>query len=236
MTDKQLGEFVSYTPAPYPRALTLEGRHVRLEPLTPEHAPMLKKAFDKSTDHAIWDYLPYGPFADAAAYAEWIRQNTEAGDPHFFAIFLNDRGIYAGVCSFLRINPKDGSIEVGHINYSPLMQGTIAATEVMYLMMCWAFEAGYRRYEWKCNALNLKSRSAAQRLGFSFEGIFRQATISKGRNRDTAWFAMIDREWPQLADAFETWLDPQNFDAKGQQRRRLSDLTSPVRVASDPML
>ncbi len=140
------------------------------------------------------------------------------------------------MCSYLRINPKDGSIEVGHINYSPLMQAGVAATEVMYLMMRWAFEAGYRRYEWKCNALNAKSRSAAQRLGFSFEGVFRQASITKGRNRDTAWFAIIDKEWPRLNKAFTTWLDPVNFDNNGQQRQRLSDLTAPVRVASDPSL
>ena len=236
MPEKQLGDLVSYTPAAYPRALTLDGNHVRLEPLTAQHAPMLQQAFASSTDNAIWDYLPYGPFPDAKAYAAWIDQNTSAGDPHFFAIYLKGREIYAGVCSYLRINPKDGSIEVGHINYSPLMQGGVAATEVMYLMMRWAFEAGYRRYEWKCNALNAKSRSAAQRLGFSFEGVFRQATISKGRNRDTAWFAMIDREWPQLDQAFTTWLDPINFDDNGQQGQRLSDLTAPIRVASDPSL
>jgi len=236
MTDRQFGEKVVYTPATYPRALTLDGRHVRLEPLTAEHAPMLQAAFDTSTDHAIWDYLPYGPFRDAAAYADWIRENTAAGDPHFFAIYVKDRGVYAGVCSFLRINPKDGSIEVGHINYAPMLQGGVAATETMYLMMRWAFEAGYRRYEWKCNALNRKSRIAAQRLGFSFEGVFRQATISKGRNRDTAWFAMIDKEWPPLSTAFDTWLDPANFDQAGRQKTRLSALTAPHRAASDPSL
>ena len=141
-----------------------------------------------------------------------------------------------GVASYLRINPKEGSIEVGHINFSPRLQQSIGATETMFLMMQWAFENGYRRYEWKCNALNLKSRAAAQRLGFSYEGIFRQATIAKGRNRDTAWFGIIDKEWPDLKQAFQTWLVADNFDSNGQQKQRLSQLTAPVRVKSDPDL
>jgi RimJ/RimL family protein N-acetyltransferase len=134
------------------------------------------------------------------------------------------------------VNPQAGSIEVGHINYAPALQRTRAGTEAMYLMMRWAFEAGYRRYEWKCNALNLGSRRAAQRLGFSYEGVFRQAAVIKGRNRDTAWFAAIDSEWPALREAFEAWLSPSNFDADGQQKERLGDLTRLVRVASDPAL
>ena len=141
-----------------------------------------------------------------------------------------------GVASYLRFNPASGSIEVGHINFAPLLQSTIGATEAMYLMMRWAFMAGYRRYEWKCNALNLKSRRAAQRLGLSYEGVFRQATISKGRNRDTAWFAAIDAEWPSLQIAFENWLQPENFDAAGQQKRALSAMTEAVLVLRDPML
>jgi RimJ/RimL family protein N-acetyltransferase len=130
--------------------------------------------------------------------------------------------------------PEAGSIEVGHICLAPELQGTRAATEAMYLMVAWAFGAGYRRYEWKCDALNLASRRAAQRLGFSFEGVFRQAAVVKGRNRDTAWFACIDAEWPALRDCFETWLSPANFDAAGRQRERLSDLTQLVRAGSDP--
>ena len=132
-----------------------------------------------------------------------------------------------GVASFLRIDPANGSIEVGHINYSPLLQRTIAATEAMYLMMQHVFEQGYRRYEWKCNALNLPSRLAAQRLGFSYEGVFRQAAVVKGRNRDTAWYAMIDAEWPALQAAFRQWLDSENFDAEGKQRTPLATFTSP---------
>ncbi len=133
-----------------------------------------------------------------------------------------------GVASYLRIDPASGSIEVGHINYSPMLQRTPAATEAMYLMMQRVFELGYRRYEWKCDALNARSRAAAQRYGFSFEGVFRQATVYKGRNRDTAWYAAIDQEWPALQAAFLQWLDPANFDQDGRQRVRLADLTSPV--------
>jgi RimJ/RimL family protein N-acetyltransferase len=231
-----LGALVDYTPAPYPKQLSLTGDHVDLEPLTRGHASDLHKHFADSLHDAIWDYLPYGPFASADDYGDWIDEQTKAGDPHFFAIIDKTIGEAVGVASYLRINPKDGSIEVGHINYSPRLQGTIGATETMYLMMRWAFDAGYRRYEWKCNALNLKSRAAAQRLGFSYEGVFRQATITKGRNRDTAWFAMIDQEWPVMNAAFQSWLKPENFDDNGQQKTRLSDLTAPHRVASDPLL
>ena len=141
-----------------------------------------------------------------------------------------------GVASFLRISPGAGTIEVGHINMSPALQRTPAATEAMYLMMQWAFEAGYRRYEWKCNAANIPSRRAAQRLGMSYEGVFRQAAIVKGRNRDTAWFAAIDSEWPALKEAFKAWLDSSNFDVNGRQNERLSDLTRLVRPNSDPSL
>ena len=140
-------------------------------------------------------------------------------------------GTPVGVASYLRIDPGAGSIEVGHIHYSPLLQRTVAATEAMYLMMKRAFELGYRRYEWKCNALNAPSRAAAMRLGFSYEGIFRQARVDKGRNRDTAWYAMIDKEWPALDAAFRRWLDPSNFDERGRQRVALGTLTAPILVS-----
>jgi len=142
----------------------------------------------------------------------------------FHAVIDAASGHAAGVASYLRINPAHGSIEVGHINYSPLLQNGAAATEAMYLMMRRAFELGYRRYEWKCDALNDKSRAAAQRLGFTYEGTFRQAMIVKGRNRDTAWYSVIDTEWPALKRAFEAWLDPANFDAEGRQKQRLAAL------------
>ena len=151
-------------------------------------------------------------------------------DPLFFAIISNQTGKAVGVCAYLRIDPANGSIEVGHLNFSPLMQRTPIATEAMWLMMREAFALGYRRYEWKCNALNLPSRSAAQRLGLSFEGVFRQVLVTKGRNRDTAWYAAIDKEWPLLDAAFQAWLSPANFDGEGRQRVSLSKLTEPILV------
>src|SRR6185369_85184 len=146
----------------------------------------------------------------------------------FFTVIDTSDDRPAGLASYLRIVPAAGSIEVGHIHFAPRLQRSPAATEAMYLMMKWAFESGYRRYEWKCDALNAPSRAAAQRLGLSFEGIFRQATVCKGRNRDTAWYAAIDSEWPALHTAFLAWLAPANFDSAGRQRIRLSDLTRPI--------
>ena len=215
----------------------MQGRYVRLEPLkAARHCDDLFAAFAADAKNQIWDYLPYGPFATAADLADWMRTTCTKPDPYFFAIIDQATHRAVGVASYLRINPDSGSIEVGHINFAPQLQSTIGATEAMYLMMRWAFMAGYRRYEWKCNALNVKSRRAAQRLGLSYEGVFRQATISKGRNRDTAWFAAIDAEWPPLQIAFENWLHAENFDAAGRQKRSLSEMTNPVLVMRDPML
>jgi RimJ/RimL family protein N-acetyltransferase len=157
-----------------------------------------------------------------------LRSVAGKDDPQFHAVLERATGEAVGVASYLRIDPAAGSIEVGHINYSPRLQRTIAATEAMYLMMRRAFQLGYRRYEWKCNALNAPSRAAAQRLGLSYEGVFRQAHVVKGRNRDTAWYAAIDTEWPALDRAFQQWLDPANFDDRGRQRTSLSDLTAPI--------
>ena len=206
----------------------LSGRHCRLEPLDPaRHAEALFAAHRLDPEGRGWTYLPYGPFDTFAAYAEWMERTCLGGDPLFFAVAESGKDP-AGVASFLRIDPVNGSIEVGHIHFSPPLQRTPAATESMFLMMERAFELGYRRYEWKCNALNAASRRAAQRLGFSFEGLFRQASVVKGRNRDTAWYAVIDGEWPPLRDAFRRWLDPANFDAQGRQRTSLADLTAPL--------
>ncbi len=180
--------------------------------------------------------MPYGPFAEEASYHNWVDSVCDGEDPAFYAIQTRETESWAGVASFMRINPEMGSIEVGHIAYSPKLQRTRAATDAMYLMMRWAFEAGYRRYEWKCDAANHRSRRAAERLGFSYEGVFRQARVLKEHNWDLAWFAAIDSEWSALQAAFETWLDPANFDADGQQRTSLSDLTRPVRVSADPTL
>ncbi|MEM6409774.1 MAG: GNAT family protein [Pseudomonadota bacterium] len=234
--EKQFGAPVpGWTPPLRPSRHSMKGRYVALDPLEAElHGDALHDA--NSADAAIWDYLPYGPFATVAEYKSWIRDAACADDPLFFAVRVKATQQYAGVLSFLRIAPQAGSIEVGHINFARTLQRTAAATEAIFLMMQWAFEAGYRRFEWKCDALNRGSRRAAQRFGFSYEGVFRQATIYKGRNRDTAWFACIDAEWPALKEAYLTWLSPENIDASGRQLTSLADLTSPILVARDPLL
>lgn len=213
----------------HPAGVTLEGRLARLEPLLAErHAASLHAANALDTGGRNWTYLPYGPFEHLDAYRSWIDKICRGRDPLFYAIVDPLSGQALGVASYLRIAPASGSIEVGHINFSPPLQRTAAATEAMFLLMKHAFELGYRRYEWKCDALNAPSRAAAQRLGLSFEGIFRQATVVKGRNRDTAWYAAIDKEWPALAAAFSSWLDPANFDAAGRQRVSLSAMTKQI--------
>lgn len=233
--EKVLGTPVSGWVAPrFPDAAVMEGRYCRLERLTERHADALFRA--NAEDDAIWDYLPYGPFPSEAGYIRWVKDMAALSDPYFYAVVERETGLASGVMSYLRITPDVGVIELGHINLSRRLSQTRAASEAMILMISWAFGAGYRRFEWKCNALNLASRRAAERLGLSYEGVFRQATISKGRNRDTAWFAAIDREWPGLQAAYDAWLAPENFDAEGRQKERLSDLTRLVRVASDPVL
>lgn len=218
-----------------PKGAVLEGLYARLEPLQAEaHAAVLFRAFEGHDER--WDYMPYGPFHSAAQYHRWIKETVSNPAHLFYAVKDTETGKFGGVASYLRIAPEAGSIEVGNINFAPQLARTRAATEAMYLMMKWAFEAGYRRYEWKCNALNMASRRAAQRFGFSYEGIFRQALVVKGRNRDTAWFAAIDSEWPALKEAFSAWLAPSNFQSDGRQIERLSDLTGLVRVARDPAL
>ena len=196
----------------------LDGRYCRLEPLQARHARELWDAYTHDVQHRNWTYLPEGPFATFEDYAQWVERVRATRDPMFFAILAPTA---LGVAAYLRIAPEAGSIEVGHINFSPLLQRTRAATEAMYLMMKRAFELGYRRYEWKCDALNAPSRASAERLGFTYEGTFRQATVYKGRNRDTAWYSIIDTEWPARRAEFERWLDPANFDEDGRQRTRL---------------
>ncbi len=222
-----------WRPPPRPSRKLLEGRFCRLEPIDPDrHAEALFRANALDTDGRGWTYLPYGPFADLATYTAWMRDNCLGDDPFFYAIVDLASGEPVGLASYLRIDPRNGSIEVGHLRFSPLLQRKPAATEAMFLMMQHAFALGYRRYEWKCDALNAPSRAAALRLGLSYEGIFRQATVYKGRSRDTAWFAAIDGEWPALQRAFETWLAPDNFDERGEQRTALSELTRPILVRS----
>ena len=205
---------------------TLKGQYCRCEPLNlNSHSAGLFNAFEKDRDNLIWVYLPYGPFENLTSFQQWMQDRCFTGDPYFYAIIDIETECPLGVASYLRINPDAGSIEVGHINFSPGLQNTIAATEAMYLMIKNVFQLGYRRYEWKCNALNSKSRNAALRLGFTFEGISRQMQIVKGRNRDTAWYSVLDLEWPALKNAFECWLHSNNFDQNGRQRQSLSALT-----------
>lgn len=224
-----------WQPPAFPPRTPLAGRYCTLEPLSAEkHAADLFAAYQLDPEGRIWTYLFYGPFVTLADYRAWAQRAESETDTLFYAIVDQASGRAVGIAAYLRIDPKSGSIEVGHLTFSPLLQGTRAATEAMFLMMERAFTLGYRRYEWKCNALNHPSRRAARRLGFTFEGIFRQAVVVKGRNRDTAWFSIIDREWPALRAAFSRWLAPENFDAQGRQRVALSALTAALASKSAP--
>jgi RimJ/RimL family protein N-acetyltransferase len=218
-----------WQPRPRPPRTAMEGRFCRVEPLDPDrHGAALYAANSLDKDARNFTYLSGGPFATQAAYFAWLNGFCRGDDPLFHAIVEPATGKPVGVASFMRIDPGNGVIEVGHINYSPLLQRKPAATEAMFLMMKRAFDLGYRRYEWKCDSLNAASRAAAQRLGFSFEGIFRQAVVYKGRTRDTAWYSIVDGEWAATRAAFERWLAPANFDAAGNQRVALSALTGPL--------
>src|SRR5262245_36800757 len=223
-------ELPDWTARPLPPRSPMVGRLCRIEPINPaRHAAELHDAYQQDSDGHNWTYLGYGPFDSLEAWAAWMERTCRGSDPLFHAIIDATTGRAVGMASYLRLDPGAGVIEVGHIHYSPLLQRRTAGTEAMYLMIGGLFEElGYRRYEWKCDALNQPSRHAARRLGFSFEGVFRQATIYKGRNRDTAWYAIIDRDWPALGEAYERWLDPGNFDARGRQRLHLADLTRPT--------
>jgi len=218
-----------WMPPRVPPREPMMGRLCRLEPIDPaRHAAELFEANARDAKGAMWTYLPYGPFTSMADFRELLENTFTGGDPLMFVVMEQGSGRAIGMAGYLRIQPASGSIEVGHVVYSPLLQRKPAATEAMYLMMKQAFALGYRRYEWKCDALNAGSRAAAQRLGFSYEGVFRQATVYKGRNRDTAWYSVIDGEWPLLEAAFTRWLSPGNFDEQGVQRISLSALTGPL--------
>lgn len=211
-----------WQPRANPTAAELVGQFCYLRVLDPARdAADLFAAFQRDQEQVNWHYLPYGPFDTYATFVAWLEHDCQASEPRFYTIF-NDAQQPVGMASYLRITPAMGSIEVGHIHFSPLLQRTTAATEAMYLMMQYIFDRlGYRRYEWKCNHLNGKSKQAAVRLGFQFEGVFRQAAVYKGRNRDTAWFSIIDREWPALKNRFEKYLHPNNFDENGRQKQPL---------------
>jgi RimJ/RimL family protein N-acetyltransferase len=206
----------------------MTGRFCRVEPLDAgRHAAELYAANSEDREGRMWTYLPWGPYAGFDDYLAAIEAGLRREDFITHAVIDEASGKAAGVASYLNINPAAGSIEVGGIAYSPALQRKPAGTEAMYLMMRRVFdELGYRRYEWKCNALNAPSRAAAERYGFRFEGIFRQADIVKGHNRDTAWFSIVDSEWPAIKAAFERWLDPANFADDGRQRVSLSALTA----------
>jgi len=207
-----------------PPRTTMNGQYCKLELFDLEqHTQGLFTSFLLDSDDQNWTYLPYGPFTNDEDFRSWCSDQCVGDDPLFHTIIDLTTGRLCGLASYLRITPEVGVVEVGHIHFSPLIQGKRQATEAMYLMMRRVFdELGYRRYEWKCDALNAPSCRAAQRFGFRFEGIFRQATMYKGRNRDTAWFAITDEEWPAMRVDFEDWLAADNFDSAGQQIRRLN--------------
>jgi len=218
-----VGSKVDATPAQRPGPVTLEGRFGRIEKLDPaRHATDLWRAM--STDNRLWTYMFYGSFSDAGTFSDFLAKIAALEEQVYYAI-LNQENRAVGWASLMEIRPSPRVIEVGSIVYGTPLQRTPLATEAQYLLARHAFETlGYRRYEWKCDALNASSRRAALRFGFTFEGIFRQHMIIKGRNRDTAWFAMLDTEWPRAKAAFERWLDPNNFDSEKQQRRSLEDI------------
>ena len=211
-----------------PERAPLAGTYARLEPgeVATHAGSLYRRSHARPADAALWTYLAYGPFPDQGAFARWLEERSRSSDPLFFAIVDQGSGEAAGMASYLNIVPANGCIEIGHIWFAPALQKTRAATEAIFLLARHAFDdLGYRRLEWKCDALNAASRRAAGRFGFAYEGTFRQHMIVKGRNRDTAWFALLDHEWPAVRAAFERWLAPENFDAEGRQRTSLSALT-----------
>jgi RimJ/RimL family protein N-acetyltransferase len=218
-------EVPNWQHAPLPKYVAMNGQYCQVLPLDiVKHAADLYQANAQDTNHKMWAYLPYGPFDTFDAYKAWMQDQCCQQDPLFYVITNREQAL--GLASYLRIDTKNGVIEIGHLAFSPALQRTTAATEALYLMIAHAFNLGYRRVEWKCNALNDASRIAALRLGMSFEGIFRQAAVVKGHNRDTAWYSIIDKEWSSIKNAFEVWLNPTNFDVNGAQKIALSTLTA----------
>ncbi len=218
-------EVIAWQGAKRPRPTAIEGRYCRVEPLdTDKHLNDLIDAFSEDPDGKLWTYMPVGPFESGHEMGSWMQQACMNEDPLFYAVIELRSGTAVGMAAYCSIRPEFGVIEVGHIAYSPRLQKTPIATEAMFLLMQRAFsELGYRRYEWKCDSLNEASRKAAERFGFSFDGIFEQALVYKNRNRDTAWYSMLDHEWPATEKAYQEWLDPSNFDETGNQRTRLRD-------------
>ncbi|MEE9455499.1 MAG: GNAT family protein [Paracoccaceae bacterium] len=219
-----IGKDISWHPASPPPRQTLKGRFCTVEPLDIDrHAPDLFTAFSQDKTGSIWTYMVVGPFDTLADFRSWLTDACLGDDPLFHTIIDRSSGKAVGLAALMRNLPDMGVIEVGNISFAPSLQRTAMATEAMFLLMQQVFALGYRRYEWKCDALNAPSIRAAKRLGFTFEGVFRQAIIYKGRNRDTAWLSILDSEWPALRTGFENWLAAENFDKTGQQIKRLKD-------------
>ena len=218
-----LGTKVNFKKAKTPLSKKILGDYVVLEPINPtKHVTQLFNNFYQDKKNTIWNYFPYGPFKNIKDFKKWLLNSCMNKDPFFYAIYAKRHKQYCGMASYLRITPEHGSIEVGHINYSPLLQNTVEGTETMYLMMSNAFDQlGNRRYEWKCNNLNNASKKAALRLGFTYEGLFRQMNVFKGRNRDTAWFSLIDGEWKNLRKRYQKYLITDNFDQNFIQKQKL---------------
>jgi RimJ/RimL family protein N-acetyltransferase len=231
MAEPTVGATVDWTPAERPARVTLEGRTVRVEPLeVKRHGNDLWEAAQgANADPLLWAYLGYGPFEDEAAFRAHLAAQEASPDPLFFTGVDQASGEALGVASLMRIDATNGVGEVGHIWFGPALQRSTAATEVIFLLADYLMTTlGYRRFEWKCDALNQRSRRAAERYGFTYEGTFRQHLVYKGRNRDTAWYSIIDSEWPAIRDAFVAWLDPSNFDDAGRQRRTVESFRNGV--------
>ncbi len=214
-----------------PPAMVMQGNWCRIEPVSVEcHAKSLFAAFAAAPDDRDWTYMSAGPFADATKFEAYLARIASSVDPLHQTIIDLRSGDAVGTAALMRVDRFNGVIEIGHISYSRRLQRTTAATEALFLFMRRVFdELGYRRFEWKCDHLNAPSRAAALRYGFSYEGIFRQAVVYKGRSRDTAWFAITDQDWPVLRDAYQQWLAPENFDATGKQVRRLAGFIEDAR-------
>lgn len=217
-------DFTDWTPRQPPVREKREGRMCWLEPLSLKHMPQLHAAYTGPGGIRGWDYMNYGPFESDADFQAYVEAHFMGEDPCFFTVFEKSSGRAVGMISYLRLRPAHGSIEIGHVHFSPLMAGTVMSTEAQYLMMSHVMDdLQYRRLEWRCNAANAASRRAADRLGYTFEGIFRQDMVTKGKSRDTAWHSVLDHEWPRVKAGLETWLDPSNFDANGLQIRSLKN-------------
>lgn len=234
---QRIGPAVSPEPVPQPSRVVLSGTCVTLAPLSSDHAADLFDAVGGEDKRALWTYMGDGPYVSKAEFENAVAAKSKSDDPLFFAIISTKTQTAIGYATLMRIDAKSRSVEVGNIMFSPLLQRTKAATETMYLLAKHVFvDLGYRRYEWKCDNLNGPSKRAALRFGFTFEGLFRQHMIYKSRNRDTAWFSVIDTEWPVVRHAFEAWLHDSNFDGHGQQKRRLEDLREKLQDQRGPVV